>query len=50
MLLNLGEDVDDTQRHQLNVFRVSAQFASKEREREEGGGNITQFISVCQSG
>lgn len=52
VLSNLGEDLDDTQRHQLNVFRVSEQFTSKEkeREREEGGGNITQFIGVCQSG
>lgn len=49
VLLNLGEDLDDTHRHQLNRFRVSAQFTSRERERGEGGGNITQFIGVCKS-
>lgn len=35
VLLNLREDLDDTQRHQLNVLRISAQFAKQsERERE----------------
>lgn len=49
MLLNLEEDLDDTQRHQLSVFWVSAQFTSKEREKgREGGGRreISLRLSV----
>lgn len=34
VLLNLQEDLDDTQGHQLSVVRITAQFASTERGRE----------------
>lgn len=48
VLLNLWEDLDDTWRHQLNMFLISEQFAG--RDIEEGRWEyhpIYQFLSVC---